>query len=97
MAPLEGIVGLLQGVVVAPQPVDLGLAVVVGVEERGERVLQLRVEAPAVLERRLDFSLHGCMKRNRSSNEIDVPEYFFRQVQASLLTVTLVKVTLRLQ
>ena len=52
--------GLLERVVVAPEAVDLGLAVVVGVEERGERVLQLRVEAPAVLERRLDLRLHGC-------------------------------------
>ena len=59
--------GLLQGVVVAPQPVDLGLAVVVGVEERGERVLQLRVEAPAVLERRLDLGLHGWRKRKEQS------------------------------
>ena len=75
MAPLEGIVGLLQGVVVAPQPVDLGLAVVVGVEERGERVLQLRVEAPAVLERRLDFRFHGCKKRGGGTIRIiqDLP------------------------
>ena len=64
---LEGIVVAPQLVVVAPQRVDLALAVVVGVEQGGQRVLQLRVEAPAVLERRLDLGLHGWRKRKEQS------------------------------
>ena len=56
---LEAVVILPELVVVRPQPVYLPLAVVVGVDEPHDRVLQLGVEGVAGVVRRVQVVVHG--------------------------------------
>ena len=63
------------------------LAVVVGVEQRGQRILQLRVERAAVLKGRLDLRLHGWKKNILNDLEFNI--YTAELIERGRLSVKL--------